>query len=102
MSLSLSEIVIMLLVSLFILKPEDLPVIFKKLGEIRNYILGIKEEVLGSVSKELDIDLKDDLEVMNRYLAKIIEVDGEYHGPYDLASVKKKHKSLIKKQKNAK
>ena len=100
MSLSLSEIFIMLLVSLLILKPEDLPVIFKKLGEIRNYILGIKEEVLGSVSKELDIDLKDDLEVMNRYLEKIIEIEGEYDGPYDLVSIKKKHKTLIKQQKD--
>lgn len=93
--MSLAEITIILLVGLFVLKPEDLKQLAKSLKNLISYINKLKQEIFNSIS---DDQSEEDKEKINNYLAKIIKLSGKYEGEYDLASIKAYyHKLLIEK-----
>jgi hypothetical protein len=100
MILSMSEILVILIICVLVLKPEDIPIIAKKFIEFKNYIFGIKDEIVAKIHQEVYSDIEDDIADINQYLEKIIEIEGKYDGDYNLTSVKKKYINLIKKTKN--
>jgi hypothetical protein len=98
--LSFSEILLVLLVSVLLLKPEDLPLIMRKFIELKNYIFGIKEEIVTKIHQEIGAEIENDVADMNKYLEKIIEIEGKYDGDYNLSSVQKKYTTLLKNSTN--
>ena len=96
MILSFSEILVILVICILVLKPEDIPIIAKKFIEFKNYIFGIKKELIAKVHQDVYTEIEDNAQEINRYLEKIIELEGKYDGDYALSSVKKKYIKLIK------
>jgi Sec-independent protein translocase protein TatA len=93
--MSLSEIAIIVLVGLFILKPDDFKQLAKSLKGMISYISKLKHEIFNSISDE---ESEQDKEKTNNYLAKIIKLSGKYEGEYNLPSIKAYyHKLLIEK-----
>lgn len=92
--MSLAETTIIILVGLFVLKPEDLKQIARSVKNLINYVNKLKQEIFDSIQE----DDEKDQDKINNYLARIVQISGKYEGEYDLASVKAYyHKLLIEK-----
>ena len=98
--MSFYEILLVLLIAILLLKPEDIPLVAKKFIQSKNYIFSIKEEIATAIHKEVYSEIEGDVADMNKYLEKIIEIEGKYDGDHDLISVKKKYTTLLKNSKN--
>ena len=104
--MSLSELIVVLLVGFFVVKPEDFPKIIAKFKEIRLFITNTKKEIIAHIDPILELgqDAKDDnslnldneIQQMNFYLGKIANIDAEYEGEYSLSSVKEHYRKLVK------
>ena len=97
--MSLGEILVVLLVALLVIKPEDIPAILRKIQQLHISFNNMKKEAYSYFAKEISIDgkpIKDDLEELNFYLEKIISIEGEYKGEYELGELKKKYHELMK------
>ncbi|WP_341757542.1 DUF2672 domain-containing protein [Candidatus Tisiphia endosymbiont of Ditula angustiorana] len=97
--MSLGEILVVMLVALIVMKPEDIPSIIKKIQEFKLYCSAIKNQALGYITKDLKIDndiLKNNAEQLNFYLERIINIQGYYDGNYSLDELKAKYDELIK------
>jgi Sec-independent protein translocase protein TatA len=100
--LSFGEILLILLVAILILKPEDLQSIMKYFLKLKKQILEIKE-YFGKVFREieektLNKDLnKDEINEMNSYVKKIQELGLTYDGEYNTEDLRKYYLSAIKK-----
>jgi hypothetical protein len=88
--MSILEILIILLVAVLVLKPEDIPLIIRFINNIRSYFLGIQIDIMKQFEEP------SDAEEMNRYLGKIIELDGKYDGKYDIHTIKSYYHKLLK------
>lgn len=101
MGLSLSEIVIILIVIVLVTKPTDVPIIIKNIKFLFTYLTALKHDFFNFIdTKVLDEEDKkhqvDNLDNINFYINKIIEIEGKYDGEYNLAAVKAYyHKTLI-------
>ena len=101
--MSLGEMLVVMLVALLVMKPEDIPTIIKKFRALRMYFSNIKNQTLSYIKKELEFDddlLKDDFEELNFYLQKIINIEGHYDGDYSVPKLKAKYNELIKSKIN--
>lgn len=97
--MSFAELILIALVSLIVLKPDDLKSIAKFARDTISYFGKLKEEIWSMINDE-HIEHKDQ-EQINNYLAKIIQMSGKYEGEYDLPSVKAcYHKLLIGRRKS--
>jgi Sec-independent protein translocase protein TatA len=99
--MSIGEIIVVLVVALLVIKPEDIPGILRQVKSLRGYFIKTKDSFLSEINKELEIEDKsitDSVEEINFYLEKILSIEGKYEGPYELASIKNKYNELIKKQ----
>jgi Sec-independent protein translocase protein TatA len=76
--LSFSEVGIILVVAILVLKPEDLPVVMNKIGR---FIRSIKAYI-----SDLDFELKNPPSDKNNI--KIIDLDGIERETYDLKDIK--------------
>lgn len=88
--MSIIEILLILLVAVLVLKPEDIPLILKFIKSIRGYFVGIQRDIMKQFEEP------ENVEEMNRYLGKIIELDGKYDGKYDLHTIKSYYHKLLK------
>ncbi len=96
--MSFSEIFIVLIVAILVLKPEDIPLLFKKVKEFYKYIFSIKKEIEKTVDKLSDTK-ESESEEINFYLKKIMASDVTYEGDYTLSDVKAfYHKLLLTKR----
>jgi len=96
--MSIGEILVILIVALLVIKPEDIPIITKKLLYFRTYITNLKNEIFEGVAEELPSDSKlidKELDEFNFYLEKIIKIEGNYHGEYELSALKKRYNKLV-------
>ncbi len=95
--MSLTEILLVLILGIFVLKPADLKIIGRTIRDIISYINKLKNEIFSSIEEESSAIHKDQDQI-NNYMMKIIELSGKYEGDYNLASVKAYyHKLLLKK-----
>lgn len=90
--MSLSEVAIITLVGLFVLKPNDLKQLARSFKNLVSYASKIKQEIFDSITED---ESEEDKERINNYLAKIIKLSGKYEGKYDLPSVKAHYHKLI-------
>lgn len=96
--MSLGEILVVALVALIVIKPEDIPVIFKKILQIRAYLTSSKNQLLAYCDQELSTDaseLDDNLDELAFYLQQIIGISGDYNGGYSVQELKKKYQELV-------
>ncbi|MCC8417261.1 MAG: DUF2672 domain-containing protein [Rickettsia endosymbiont of Bryobia graminum] len=96
--MSLGEILIVALVAIIVAKPEDIPILLKKIQQFKSYFSDIKNQLLSYVTKDIKIEnmtLENTPEQLNYYLERIIDIQGYYEGNYSLEDLKAKHKELI-------
>lgn len=101
--MSLFEILVILIVSLLVVKPEDIPQIVKKLKELRTFITNTKKEIFVHFDPDINTktnknpsdNLNGQMEQMNFYLEKIGDLDSEYKGEYSIESVKEHYRNLM-------
>lgn len=101
--MSLFEILVILIVSLLVVKPEDIPHIMKKMKEYRAFITNTKKEIFSYFDPDINIKNNKDssknldmqMEQMNFYLERISNLGSEYKGDYSLESVKEHYRKLM-------
>ena len=78
----LFELLLIVIISLLVMKPEDIPKILAKIRQIKFFILNTKQEIMSHIDPDMDIDgslktskseehLEHEMEQMNFYLQKI-------------------------------
>jgi hypothetical protein len=103
--MSFSEILITLIVSFLVIKPEDIRQIISKLKQCRTLIINTKKEILGSFDPDLNPqiisnaqNIESEVEELNFYLEKICDLSSEYKGDYILESVKEHYHGLMNRK----
>ena len=103
--MSLFEILVILIVALLVVKPEDVPQIVSKLKELRAFVSNTKKEIFSHFDpdtstklKQSSEDLGSQIEQMNFYLEKIGDLDSEYDGEYSLVPVKEHYRKAMNKK----
>jgi len=99
--MSLGEILVILLIAMLITKPEDIPIIIKKIQELKLYCTNFKNQALHYITNDLEINadiLASNPEQLNFYLEKIINLQGYYDGNYSLQELKMTYDELIKQK----
>ena len=87
--MSLTQILLILFVVILVTKPCDIFIIIKEFQKIKAYLISIKSYVIENIDEPLET------EQINFYLKKIINLEGYYHGNYDLTTIKEKYYTLI-------
>lgn len=101
MGISIGEIIIVAIIALLVVKPDDIPVLLRSVFNIRDKFSSLVHNVKGSVDSALasvhDEISGDEFEEVNIYLKKIMQSGKEYKGDYTLSSVKAfYHRSIIR------
>lgn len=100
-NMSFGEILVILIVALFVVKPEDIPAMISKFQHFRSLFTDWKKEILSSLSGATilnDEDLIKEAAELNFYLEKIIDLQGHYDGEYSIEKVKSKYYNLVKEK----
>ncbi len=87
--MSLTQILLILFVGILVTKPDDIFIISKEFKKIKAYLINIKSSIIKNIDEPLET------EQVNFYLKKIINLEGYYHGNYDLTTIKEKYYTLI-------
>ncbi|WP_253308156.1 MULTISPECIES: DUF2672 domain-containing protein [unclassified Rickettsia] len=90
------SLIVIILVILLVIKPKDIPMIIKKIHEIKSYFTNFQKQTISYIINNDDNILNEDIEQLNFYLQKIISMDGHYDGDYTLKKVKHKYHALMK------
>ncbi len=107
--MSLFELLLIVIISLLVMKPEDIPKILAKIREIKSFVTNTKQEIMSHIDLDLDTTsskkhkshpLEHEMEQMNFYLEKIANLDSEYEGTYSLPSIKEHYRKLVKDKMN--
>jgi Sec-independent protein translocase protein TatA len=106
--MSIFEILVVMIVALLVVKPEDMPKIISKLKELREFVTKTKKEIFSHFDPDINTkslknkseDLSSQMEQMNYFLEKIGDLDSEYSGEYSLSSVKEHYRKLMNKKIN--
>ena len=87
--MSLTQILLILFIGILVTKPSDIFIIIKELKKIKAYLINIKTSIIKNINEQLET------EQLNFYLKKIINLEGYYHGDYDLTTIKEKYYTLV-------
>ncbi|WP_395476825.1 DUF2672 domain-containing protein [Rickettsia endosymbiont of Pantilius tunicatus] len=79
--MSLTQTLIVFFIGLFVIKPDDIPMLIRQIKQIKSYFSNV-----GS----------SEVEQLNFYIQKIISIEGYYDGDYNLAAMKEKYNKLVK------
>ena len=100
--MSLFELLVVFIVGLLLLKPEDMPKVISKITEFKSFITNTKKEIISHIDPELKEDIKpqskEETKRMNYFLEKIIQLEGEYNGDYTIKDLKAHYNKLIAKK----
>lgn len=97
--MSFSELIIILIVIVLVIKPEDLPSIFKQIRKFRSYFTDTKNEILSQMNISLDgNELGQNQDEINDYLKKISDMGSHYNGEYDLDKIRKHYENLLEEK----
>ncbi|WPY00225.1 DUF2672 domain-containing protein [Candidatus Trichorickettsia mobilis] len=101
--MSLGELLVIALVALFVLKPEDIPVILSKVKQFKLFCSNLKNQAISYIdpqNKKESQQLAANIEEINFYLGKILALQENYQGEYSLEQVKSKYQELVQKELN--
>lgn len=90
--MSISEILVVLLVALFVIKPEDIPAIAKYFKKMMRYFHKIRSDIMSAI----DDDDEEDVTEINKYLSKIAAIGAKYEGNYNLKEIKAFYHKVLK------
>mgnify|MGYP000482276358 CR=1 FL=1 len=99
--MSFSEILVILIVSIFCITPQDLKEILAKIQQIKKFVKSSQQKINsyleldeernhGSIMSDFGVD------EINTYLAKILSLGHEYSGEYNIDDIKKYYDSIAK------
>lgn len=100
--MSLAEVLVVIMVALLVMQPNDIAVIITKTQQLKAYLAKTKREIFSYINKELQIDKNklDNLDELNFYLQKIITITGSYDGNYSIEQIKERYHQLVKREIN--
>ena len=98
--MSISEILVICLIAIFVLKPEDIPRIAQALSALKSYFDKIKNDLLAHFDTDALHNSKLDTEAVNFYLEKIANMGHKYEGGYSLEEVKNKYFEILQNKMN--
>ena len=105
---SFAEMIVVLIIAVLVIKPQDLPLIAKKFKEIKLYFVKLKTEVENNFNllteesnsqnsiQNSDDNTKEDIDEINFYLTKIVELGSTYTGSYSLQEIREHYKVVQK------
>lgn len=98
MSLSLAEILVILLIAILVAKPSDISFIIKKIRQIKKTINSYQTSLNNFIENQFE-DIETNLSIedknnINYFLKKIIDLKGKYEGKYDIESIKKEYEKI--------
>ena len=94
--MGLSELIVIFFVAIILVKPDDLPILAKKINKLRSYFKQTKEEILSHMDISEDAEIFDqDHDSINYYLEKIANHGETYDGEYDLDKIKARFDSIV-------
>lgn len=100
--MSLFELLLVVVVGFFVLKPEDIRLILAKVKQVRSFINSTKQEIMSHIDPDItdvknsdSYNFKEEMEQVNFYLEKIANLDSEYQGEYSLPLIKEHYRKLI-------
>lgn len=97
--MGISEIIVIILVAIILVKPEDIPKLAKKLKQARSYFTDIKSEIISQIDLGEDQKFAEqDQDKINYYLEKIASYGETYDGEYDLNQIKKRYDAIVSKK----
>ena len=87
--LSLSEIILTLLVSLLVIKPQDIPTILRHFKEWKQKASNVKKEILDSI-KNIDgaKEIHSELHALKDEIKTIVDLDGNPQRVYDIDDIR--------------
>ncbi|MGC0372029.1 MAG: hypothetical protein DGJ47_000733 [Rickettsiaceae bacterium] len=110
--MSFIELFVVFIISVFILKPEDLKAIIAKIRQLKGVLQDSRQELMSHLSLDDDLtpssqndkvtNVPDQSEQINTYLLKIMKLGYEYSGDYSLEEVKKFYRRVENKKINSK
>jgi len=80
--LSLAEVVIIAVVALIVIRPEDLPVIMRSIGKFFK-----KMKKMGREFTEMFDDISSDVGDIKQGVKEIIDLDGNVQKTYDISDI---------------
>ncbi len=101
--MSLMELLVIILIMVLVIKPDDLPVMVKQLKSLKKSFTKIKSELLNLIDPEDAQELESEeheIKQINYYVEKIASMNAEYYGDYNLKSIKSFYRKLVQEQKN--
>ena len=96
--MSIGEMLVILIVAILVMKPEDIPLLLKKTRQLKLYILQLRKDLKDHLDDNIINDqelLKSDITEINLYLQKISDMGRHYIGDYSLDDIKTKYQSII-------
>ncbi|WP_316353359.1 Sec-independent protein translocase subunit TatA/TatB [Candidatus Trichorickettsia mobilis] len=99
--MSLGELLVIVLVALFVLKPEDIPVILNKIKQFKLFCSNLKDQAISYIDPQdnnKNQELTTNITEINFYLEKIIALQDNYQGEYSLEQIKSKYQELVQKE----
>lgn len=99
--MSFAELIIIGFVAIFALKPEDIPAIARKLGEIFAFFSSISKDFLSyfdNLKQEEENNEPINETQINFYLKRITALSGKYKANYSAKELKEEYLKLLKKE----
>ncbi|MDC0864655.1 hypothetical protein OAP56_01745 [Rickettsiaceae bacterium] len=100
--MSIYEALVVIVIGLLVLKPEDVPQIVAKFKELRLLFSQTKDDILSSVQSIPEFkewvhenDLEEDADQMNIYLEKIADLGFVYEGEYSLVAIRSHYRRVV-------
>jgi Sec-independent protein translocase protein TatA len=88
--LSLSEVALVCLVSILVIKPEDVPSIIRQLKQWKNKIGNVKNDLVSSIHNIEGVDeIKSQLHSAQNEIKTIIDLNGNPQRIYDIDEIRK-------------
>lgn len=94
---------VVLIVAILVMKPEDIPFLLQKMRQLKLYVLQLKQDFKDHLDDEIVHDqrlLKSDIAEINHYLQKISDMGQQYIGDYSLDDIRKKYQSMVMQEIN--
>ncbi|MGI4776277.1 MAG: hypothetical protein ACRYE9_05120 [Janthinobacterium lividum] len=100
--MSFSELTVVLIVAVLVMKPKDILALLKKFKQVKSYLLSAKSDITSYLDDIVDLekehdDIIDDREEINLYLQKILALGENYNGNYNSYEVKQAYHRLVRK-----
>jgi Sec-independent protein translocase protein TatA len=101
--MSIGELIVILIIGLLVIKPEDIPGIIRLFGKISGKIHRLKNETLGSINSHsvervTILSSFEEAQRINFFITKISEMGFDYIGEYDVETLRVKYNDLMRDQ----